>query len=335
MNMRHPGAGAFGIVCLAISQSKVAGVSDVSACSSASDGSDHLNDGTSLLQLSKPDLGLFANEDRDSDPSSTASSLLNTDCVPSSQADTVNAALWIKAHYDANQSSILKSQGKLTENGLSDLAFTHIPKNAGDAVSLALSTLVKGSSLGNPLGNGPISAVARPDTCWLSQMPPQEIARLFPDLATRLFGGKEVFCVVRDPYHKVISGACHMLQYGIATAFSPSAAQVNAFLRRTLPVFRAGEYNLGTCFWIPQSDYTKGQYGCKKVIDFKNVDQEFHTLAKNHGYNLTLPAASETHSCGSHCSFSKSDLDSDVIELVKDIYREDFEQFGQAFGFEA
>lgn len=244
-------------------------------------------------------------------------------CVPSDQADNVDFALWIVKHFDSDQMAALAAKGKLQQGKLTDIAFTHIPKNAGAAIMVSFWTI--GVEIG--------AREADHSVCLNFQMPPERLAMVNPEEAQRAYGGgREVFCVVRDPYSKAISAACHLVQY--TKGIQPTRSVVNEVLRNQLVKFRS-DYNLDTCFWAPQVDYMKGQYGCTHALDFRYIERDFSNYTKLHGYNLTLPGPGDTHKCTVRCNFTKDDLDSDVLSLIQDTYSEDFEQLGPTFGFEA
>merc|ERR1712039_245567 len=183
------------------------------------------------------------------------------------------------------------------DHHLTDLAFTHIPKNAGDAVANAFSTI--GVDI-----NGFVDGQRK--QCHFSQLPPQKLAIANPDLARRRFGGKEVFCVVRDPYGKAISAACMIIHY--RHLIQPTAALVNMNLKDSLARFRSGHYTFETCFFAPQVDYMKGPYGCKHALDFRHLERDFNNFTKTHGYNLPLPHPNETHFISPYiCKVTKDD----------------------------
>jgi hypothetical protein len=231
--------------------------------------------------------------------------------------------VWQRKHFDPFQRAKLMREGRIDNNSiLTDVAFAHIPKNGGDAITNAFETL------------GIIMAGFWPSEgseCFYSQLPPQRLAIVNPAAAQQRFGGKDVFCVARDPYEKAISSSCHNLQFQFHV--EPTLSLVNANIRRSLTAFRNGSYTESSCFWVPQVDYMKGQYGCKHVLDFRHLERDFNNFTKAHGYKLNLPDPSETHSCNIKCDWSKDDLQPDVQWLIKDTYREDFEQLGPRFGF--
>jgi len=227
---------------------------------------------------------------------------------------------WIVDHYDQQEVARLKSQGKVVNNTLSDLAFSHIPKNAGDAIQIAFYGL-----------NTNYVDIQAVDQCFYTQLPPKELARMDPALAERTFGGKDVFCVVRDPFPRAISAACHLLFLTGHVNFT--RFQVNDEIRHDLSLFRSGDYKVDVCFWVPQVHYMEGPYGCKHALDFRHIEREFNDFTHAHGYNVMLPPKGATHKCTMSCPFTKDDLDPDVQWLVKDTYREDFERLGPMFGF--
>merc|ERR1719375_661537 len=113
----------------------------------------------------------------------------------------------VKKH-DKAQIARLKQGGKISE-GFPDLAFVHIPKTGGDAVSMASTPIF-------PYGFGLRANLALnlmvdkkkqgSNFCYFEELPPKEIPKLY---STKVFEEsyekRTVFCSVRNPYERLVS----------------------------------------------------------------------------------------------------------------------------------
>lgn len=100
-------------------------------------------------------------------------------------------------------------------------------------------------------------------------------------------------------------------------------------IREKLEAYKTNKM-MDTCFWIPQVEYTEGPLGCTRVINFANLEQEYHDLMREAGYNLTL-APDKSHQCAAKCEYTKDDLDPSTVRLLSNFYAADFEKWGQEF----
>jgi len=242
-------------------------------------------------------------------------------CLPSGLQDGIDNR--IKKVLASNQTLIsqLTTQGRI-RNGFPDWTFVHIPKTGGDTFGLSSGPLY-------PVGMGDAntkSPKADNDHCYFIQLPPNMIL----PTQEHVYRDKTVFCAVRNPYERAISGACHMLQYEQQTQ-SINASMIDSYIKMALEQYKSNKLT-GCCFWIPQVEYTEGPLGCTRVINFAHLEQEYNDLMEEAGYNLKL-APDTTHRCAIKCDLTKDDLDPSTVRLLSDFYAADFERWGQEFGW--
>lgn len=224
---------------------------------------------------------------------------------------------------ERNQSLIdrYRSEGKITESGFPILDYAHIPKTGGEAFQVAAAPL---GPYGMALGNRALKKALPPDAfspenCFFTQSP-----AIYQDykLAKAVYGDSEIFCAVRDPYAKAWSGACHMQQYNKTLKHLTPLPSVDEIMRMYLKLYLAGDRKVGTCFWAPQVDFLKGPFGCKHILDFDDLENEYNRIVKQFGFDdLKLPPPSATHSCSTHCG--EPDISAETLELLEQVYAED------------
>lgn len=254
----------------------------------------------------------------------TASKLRTKDttrCQPSIAQDISENVM--KNSLGSNQTLIsqLTSQGRI-HDGFPDWNFVHIPKTGGDTFSASSAPLF-------PVGMGTANINAPregPERCFFSQLPP----KLISPTQQRIYRDTTVFCSVRNPYERAISGACHLLQYTTG-AQSINASMVDSFIKSELELYKSDKLR-GTCFWIPQVEYTEGPLGCSRVINFAHLEEEFINLMEEAGYYLKL-SSDTSHRCAVKCDLTKDDLEPSTVKLLSDLYAADFERWGQEFGW--
>lgn len=242
-------------------------------------------------------------------------------CLPSETQDGIDNR--IKKALPSNQTLIsqLTTQGRI-RNGFPDWTFVHIPKTGGDTFSMSSGPLY-------PVGMSVANAKAPHEDgqhCFFVQLPPKMIS----PTKQYVYRDKTVFCAVRNPYERAISGACHMLQY-LYKFQSINASMVDNHIKTALEKYKSNK-TTEACFWIPQVEYTEGPLGCTRVINFAHLEQEYNDLMEEAGYNLTL-APDTTHRCAVKCDLTKDDLDPSTVRLLSDFYAADFERWGQEFGW--
>jgi len=252
----------------------------------------------------------------------------NTACTPSSDRDIHDTNVQLVTGSNTTLIRELTSQGRI-QNGFPDWNFVHIPKTGGDSMSISSAPLF-------PVGMGQANTDHPKlgyEQCFFYQLPPKMVP---PGYGQEVYRGKTIFCAVRNPYERAISGACHLLQYmaasrGLGEPPPINASMLDSFLRTQLDMYKVNKKQ-GACFWIPQVEYTEGPLGCTRVINFAHLEQEYNSLMEEAGYNLKL-GRDLSHRCAAKCDYTKDDLDPSTVKLLSDLYAADFETWGQAFGW--
>jgi len=227
--------------------------------------------------------------------------------------------------YNATLAERYRSEGKIKPDGVPSLNYVHIPKTGGDSFLLASKILGPyGMSYSNKVVSAKIvpAGLKTPSNCFFAQLPAVEVDRLSPGMAETVYGGSEIFCAVRDPYARAISGACHMSTYIDFPLFEHG---LDSALRFWLEQYlHGGNQRVGTCFWIPQVDYMKGPNGCKHVLDFDHLEEDYDNLMAKYGFDeLKMFPPNATHGCKTGCNETKTDLSPETIKLMETIYAED------------
>lgn len=242
----------------------------------------------------------------------------------------------VKKH-DKAQIAKLKQKGKISE-GFPDLAFVHIPKTGGDAVSMASTPIF-------PYGFGLRANLAMnlmvdktkqgSNFCYFEQLPPKEITKLYSKkVFEESYAKRTVFCAVRNPYDRILSEWHNCLEFKNGKCLSCDAQSMNNFVQTELAAFTKGDYLRNECQYIPQTDFLQGEGGCSKLLDFDHLERDFNELMHAHGYNLTLPEKKkEKVLTPCQRSVSTANLTATSRKLIEKVYAQDFKELGPQFGW--
>lgn len=247
----------------------------------------------------------------------------------------------ILKNHDKEQISSLKKKGKITE-GFPDLTFAHIPKTGGDAFAMASTPLFPygfglRSNLALHLMVDPTKTSA--DYCYFEQLPPQKIEEVYSKkVLERAYQKRTVFCSVRNPYDRLVSEWHNCVEFGAPGDCSSECDvnDMNKWITTQLTAFKEGDYYRHSCFYVPQTEYLEGPGACTEVLDFNHLEDEFKSLMEKHGYNLTLPAVSDTHrTYNRKCQgkITSKHLTDETRQLIEEVYAKDFEKLGVKFGW--
>jgi len=247
------------------------------------------------------------------------------DCVPSFSRDVANRNLANATLYNASLVQRYREEGKILESGLPIINYVHIAKTGGDSFGLSASSLGQ-YGFGSFNAQYQVPAVqslsAMQQGCLIEQSPSIDLDY---DFAKHLYGESEVFCGIRDPFERAISGACHLGQYVPGFKDKP----VEYVMRSFLESYTSGDRHIGACFWIPQVDYLKGEFGCTRFIDFDNIEAEFNELMEEKGFSeiklMGLDDPFAAHQCSKSCHITKDDLSAEMRNLLETVYAEDIE----------
>jgi len=248
----------------------------------------------------------------------------------------VNPVSSIVKKHDKAQIAKLKQEGRISE-GFPDLAFVHIPKTGGDAISMASTPIF-------PYGFGLRANLALNlmvdkkkqgnNFCYYEQLPPKEVSKLYSKkVFEESYEKRTVFCSVRNPYDRIVSEWHTCLELGKGGCGSCGAADLNNFVKTELSAFTKGDYLRDECNLIPQTDYMAGEGGCTKLLDFDHLERDFNELMHSHGYNLTLPEKKEKVPTACQKSISAANLTDTSRKFIEKVYEQDFKQLGPQFGW--
>ena len=215
------------------------------------------------------------------------------------------------------------------------LKFVHIPKNAGTSIeNISLKNnitwgfrdwtkknednkLIKNSwscfkKSGNWINRSTNNSVKNNMGCYPWHKTPDEQGR------TIYKKDDELFCVVRNPYDKIISA------YKYANGKKASKKGLNTFIKDKLIHFKKNERWNG-CHILPQYKYTHGNIKCDHILKFENLDNDFNKLNKKHQIlnNIKLDKNNKSKS-----KLNIDDLTQESKDLIYKVYKKDFELFG-------
>lgn len=229
------------------------------------------------------------------------------------------------------------------------LRFVHITKNAGTTIE----------EIGKPHWGrydsdyrDAVSDVYRSPWDWW-HIPPQFMSR---DALSAIRKKYDFFLVVRNPFDRVVSE--YYCEWGGPHKKWNDAARANSWIRqqlekieRSIEAFEVnksagGKRQPGRTYkaleghWMPQYLYAVDENGGslvepQNVVRFENLAADFSSLMIRYNYPDTYSIEKASHlnkslvkvGLGSEEQFTAQQLSPENIELVRRIYRRDFEQF--------
>jgi hypothetical protein len=218
--------------------------------------------------------------------------------------------------------------------------FIHIPKNAGTAIEQT------GAHYGVAWGE-------RSARFWLTQpMPEGSKCNRYhvppPTLETRWFWRypydyATTFCVTRHPFKRIVSEykflssdlewsrrMAREYRNGLYDYPMCSVEGLNNFVQTTMRHYQEGRIYIDDCHHVPMVNYVfdpTGNQICHHVLSSDNLAVDFNALMASHGYAVRL--STERHnSAGEVCpDLSYRNLTNRSIEMLLEVYREDFRVF--------
>mmetsp|Transcript_54765 Transcript_54765/g.127499 ORF Transcript_54765/g.127499 Transcript_54765/m.127499 type:complete len:232 (-) Transcript_54765:80-775(-) len=216
------------------------------------------------------------------------------------------------------------------------LLFLHIPKNAGSVIEDVAHA--KGIRWGKymdlddcHMGDG---------NCWAKWHEPPALMA-----AINIYTDAKVFCVVRNPYERAVSEYKYIYanpefrfgDYDLIEREGCSSRGLNTWLELQLRRYLDGEVFEQLCHMLPQVYYVWGppdadgnqcQY-CQEILYHEEFPGTFNDLMQRYGYNLHL-SEDDHRNVGGCPSVSVKDLSPSNVELMKQIYEQDFKWFHYA-----
>lgn len=142
------------------------------------------------------------------------------------------------------------------------------------------------------------------------------------------FRDDKTFTVVRNPYSRAVSlFYCKYKGFKGTLGQMNNATVMNTWLQETLndPTM------MSMAHFLPQHHYVYDRNGMKlvdHVLKHENLNHEFSMLMTEYNLNVTLPQDTKLNARDSDSSLTTQDLDAVTIELIKDLYYDDFKRFG-------
>lgn len=195
------------------------------------------------------------------------------------------------------------------------LEFIHIPKNAGTTIeNIGDKSHIKWGRFKPEHNEHKLSESKLSNKCVYWHLPPKEFDE------NSLYKGNPTFCVLRDPYDRVVSEYKYRNQNEKHTP-----EKMNAWIKKMMIPENYEDGGLN-CHFIPQSDFiydTNNNSTCDNVIRFENLTSEFNHLTER--YDIDLKMNEDSKYNVTKKSVTSADLDDDVKDLIYHIYKRDFE----------
>jgi len=157
-----------------------------------------------------------------------------------------------------------------------------------------------------------------------------------PDLLTdiNMYTTAKVFCSIRNPFDRAVSEFKWRMHHGKAWGHLPgkcSAHNLNRWLHKMLRLLKNAsdldEAYFEGCHMLPQHRYIWGpgaeQRGrnCHEIIRMEDFPSSFNELMRRYDYPFQMGG---TRSNVGNCSVTTNDLDPVSLQLLREVYVDDF-----------
>jgi len=259
-----------------------------------------------------------------------------------------------KANLETRQSSLGESMEDLPSTTVTvtaaankTLLFLHIPKNAGTTVE-ELGMRAE-PSIRWGLYKHTYNGVSFPDQftlqggakCSYWHMPPSQ----FPDPNPYADPDHEVFCVVRDPWRRLVSefiySWSHYRKYipQHIRRRSCDRSSFNMWLKEMLSKMEKNQTYINNCHMLPQYHFIQGQTGrtwCKHVLRFETLPKDFNQLMKEWNLDIVMGDGTKSNAAKDNVcqELGNSKLENvfskPVLHRIRKIYATDFQHLGDS-----
>jgi len=269
-------------------------------------------------------------------------SVLTCMCDSSCDSHQDDAVLLQKTAEKTTAAKIEAQPAVDTFQGQKKLMFVHIPKNAGTTIE----DLGKQNGIlwGRFAMTGFIKIIWKPEplrTVWWHIPPSQFPAKPNPYKDP----SAELFCVVRDPWRRLVSEFIWERFFGNILIPTPGC-DIPAFrnwMNRSLTAIESGNITGHDCHLLPQSSYIKGpaqETGCQHMLQASNLTAEFNQLMEKFDLKLrmteevsTISNAANQQNDSAQCQELHDApvmtvFDEQLRSRVRKAYKADFELLG-------
>jgi hypothetical protein len=252
----------------------------------------------------------------------------------------------------------LVAEAAASKRGDEQLQFVHIPKTGGSSI------VEMGNKVGVRWGDrrvnwpgqrhgedtlaacsGGCKGTQQPCSPW--HLPPAffEARKIHPNP----YEEQNSFCVARHPYARAVSqyvwnmqvtmrGASDKELNEACTATRMNSQILEGLARRNASLaLAAGGRTINSlaaeedCHWLPLVAYTKGESGCKVVLNTETLAEDFDELVDTqpHKGNPLAKLPKMVHNKSEHfCKLDVSELNTAARKALAEVYAEDIEMFG-------
>ena len=163
--------------------------------------------------------------------------------------------------------------------------------------------------------------------------------------ATRYQDAK-LFCIVRNPAERMVSEYHYFAKYVLLLSNEQrnTVERMNKFVKTKLETMQKsnrgnltqgvvgdGGYFQAAGHFIPQYEYVFDHVGKQvitHVLKFETLHEDFEQLMKEYKMNIPLPAKDVRVGRNYEKLIGVKDLTPDVIALIENVYKQDYEFFG-------
>mmetsp|Transcript_115469 Transcript_115469/g.313456 ORF Transcript_115469/g.313456 Transcript_115469/m.313456 type:complete len:328 (-) Transcript_115469:111-1094(-) len=232
------------------------------------------------------------------------------------------------------------------------LVFIHIPRNAGSSIEMCsqldpqlpasqrwgcANENIRGLTRMPFLSGFPGYDSPWPPACYKQHVPPQYLPDIYHD--------KETFCIVRDPYSRMVSQFRFLMIHTAWNQQNCTADVMNQALLEDLTAAKKENPYIADCHYLPQSTFVHGinpntaapvfkdkkTRSCKHILRLEHLSADFEGLMSSHGYPYELHKKNRAGGTlgPKDCShLSKQHLSPKVRALIEEVFAQDFQRFG-------